>query len=421
MDKIIVEGGRRLVGEVEASGAKNSALPLIFAALLTDEPCRLRGVPDVADIRTAAALLASLGAEVEFPAKGEISINCSTVDRTEADYDLVRKMRASFLVLGPLLARFGCAQVSQPGGCAIGARPVDVHTAGLKKLGAEVLQEGGYIDASAKQLVGAHFVMQSPSVGATENLMMAATLAKGTTRIENAAREPEIVDLADALTKMGARIEGAGTSVIEIEGVERLGGYDHEVIPDRIEVGTFLIAATMTRGDILVRRGREADLAPLLGALESAGAEIETSDAGIRVFGDTRPRNVDISTAPHPGFPTDLQAQWMALMCLASGSSIITESIFENRFMHVSELSRMGARIRLNGSNAIVEGRHSLSGAPVMATDLRASVCLVIAGLAAEHETEILRVYHLDRGYERIEEKLQGLGAKIRRVQGVPA
>jgi UDP-N-acetylglucosamine 1-carboxyvinyltransferase len=416
MDKIVVEGGRRLSGEVEASGAKNSALPLIFASLLTDEPCRLRGVPDVADIRTAAALLASLGARVDFPAPGEISIDCSTVDRTEADYELVRRMRASFLVLGPMLARFGRAHVSRPGGCAIGARPIDVHTAGMEKLGAKVKQEGGYVDASAKRLKGAHIVMPAPSVGATENLMMAAALARGTTRIENAAREPEIVDLADALTKMGARIKGAGTAFLEIEGVDRLDAYDHEVIPDRIEVGTFLIASMITHGDVTVRRGRAEDLSPLLDALEAAGADIEISESGIRVFGDARPRAVDISTAPHPGFPTDLQAQWMALMCVASGTAVIHESIFENRFMHVSELTRMGARIRLNGSNAVVEGHHSLSGAPVMATDLRASVCLVIAALAAEHETEILRVYHLDRGYERIEEKLGGLGAKIRRV-----
>ena len=416
MDKIVIEGGRRLVGEVRVSGAKNSALPLIFASLLTDRPCRLRSVPDVADIRSATALLESLGAKIERPAPGELVIDCARVGGTAADYELVRRMRASFLVLGPLLARFGRAHVSQPGGCAIGARPVGIHIAGMKRLGARIDQQGGYVDASAERLSGGHVIMELPSVGATENVMMAAALASGPSRIENAAREPEIVDLADVLVKMGARIRGAGTSIIEIEGVAKLGGVDHEVIPDRIEAGTYLVGAAMTRGEVFVRGARTDDLGALLEALSAAGVEIEIHGDGVRVRADRRPAPVDVRTAPHPGFPTDLQAQFMALMCLSTGTAVIRETIFENRFMHVPELMRMGADISLHGGEAVVRGKPSLSGAPVMATDLRASVCLVLAGLAAEHETEVLRVYHLDRGYERIEEKLAGLGARIRRI-----
>ncbi|HET9062412.1 MAG TPA: UDP-N-acetylglucosamine 1-carboxyvinyltransferase [Candidatus Binatia bacterium] len=416
MDKIVIEGGRRLAGEVCVSGAKNSALPLIFASLLTDRPCRLRRVPDVADIRSAAALLESLGATVERPAPGELVIDCSRVRGTAADYELVRRMRASFLVLGPLLARFGRAHVSQPGGCAIGARPVGIHIAGMKRLGAKIDQQGGYVDASAERLAGGHVIMELPSVGATENVMMAAALAAGPSRIENAAREPEIVDLAEVLVKMGARVRGAGSSIIEIEGVDKLGGVDHEVIPDRIEAGTYLVGAAMTRGDVFVRGARAGDLEALLEALAASGAEISPNDDGVRLRADRRPAPVDVRTAPHPGFPTDLQAQFMALMCLSTGTSVIRETIFENRFMHVPELMRMGADISLHGGEAVVRGKPSLSGAPVMATDLRASVCLVLAGLAAEQETEVLRVYHLDRGYERIEEKLSGIGARIRRL-----
>ena len=416
MDKIVIEGGRRLEGEVVVSGAKNSALPLMFSALLTDQPIRLRSVPDVADIRFAAALLESLGAKVARPAPGELVLDCSAVASDMADYELVRKMRASFLVLGPLLARFGHARVSQPGGCAIGARPVGIHVAGMKRLGARVDYDSGYVDARAERLRGGHVIMELPSVGATENLMMAASLAEGTSRIENAAREPEIVDLAELLGKMGARIRGAGSSVIEIEGVAKLGGADHRVIPDRIEAGTYLVASMITRGDVLVHGARPGDLAALLDALAGAGAEIENLGDAVRLRMDRRASPVDVQTAPHPGFPTDLQAQFMALMTLGNGTSIIRETIFENRFMHVPELARMGADVTLHGGEAVVRGRSHLTGAPVMATDLRASVCLVLAGLAAEHETEVLRVYHLDRGYERIEEKLSALGARIRRM-----
>jgi len=416
VDKILIEGGRRLTGEVRVSGAKNSALPLIFASLLTDRPCRLRSVPDVADIRSATALLENLGAMIERPAPGELVIDCARVGGTAADYELVRRMRASFLVLGPLLARFGRAHVSQPGGCAIGARPVGIHIAGMKRLGAKIDQQGGYVDASAGRLSGGHVIMELPSVGATENVMMAAALASGPSRIENAAREPEIVDLADVLVKMGARIQGAGTSIIEIEGVEKLGGVDHEVVPDRIEAGTYLVGAAMTRGEVFVRGARADDLGALLEALSASGVEIEIHGDGVRVRAGRRPAPVDVRTAPHPGFPTDLQAQFMALMCLSTGTAVIRETIFENRFMHVPELMRMGGDISLHGGEAVVRGKPSLSGAPVMATDLRASVCLVLAGLAAEQETEVLRVYHLDRGYERIEEKLTGLGARIRRM-----
>lgn len=416
MDKIVIRGGRRLEGEIEASGAKNSALPLIFACLLTDDPSHLRGVPDVADIRTAVRLLETLGARVERPAPGELRIDCSRIERFDAPYELVRTMRASFLALGPLVARFGLARVSQPGGCAIGTRPVDVHLAALAGVGAEIEHKSGYVEARADKLRGGHVILEVPSVGATENVLMAATLARGFTRIENAAREPEIVDLARALTTMGARINGAGESIIEVEGADSLGGLDHTVIVDRIEAGTYLVGAAMTRGDVLVRGARAEDLEALLERLERSGATVTADDRGVRVRADARPRAVDITTAPHPGFPTDLQAQFMALMCFADGTSNVRETIFENRFMHVPELARMGAEIHLSGRHATIVGQIALAGAPVMATDLRASVCLVLAGLAAEHQTEVLRVYHLDRGYERIEEKMRKLGADIERV-----
>ncbi len=416
MDKIVIRGGNRLEGEVEASGAKNSALPLLFASLLTDQPSFLRGVPDVADIRTTIRLLETLGAKIERGSPGELAIDCSGVNRFDAPYDLVRTMRASFLALGPLTARFGLARVSQPGGCAIGSRPVDVHLSALAGLGARIEHKAGYVESRADKLRGGHVILEVPSVGATENVIMAATRARGTTRLETAAREPEIVDLARALSRMGAQIEGAGESVIEIEGVESLGGLNHEVIVDRIEAGTFLVGAAMTRGDVLVRRARAEDLSVLLEKLEASGATVSCEREGVRVRADARPRAVDITTAPHPGFPTDLQAQFMALMCFADGTSSVRETIFENRFMHVPELSRMGAEIRLSGRDATVVGQIALSGAPVMATDLRASVCLILAGAAAEQQTEVLRVYHLDRGYERIEEKMCALGADIERV-----
>ena len=416
MDKLVIEGPSRLEGEVEAGGAKNAALPLLFACLLTDQPCRLTNVPDVADIRTTLRLLESLGASVERPSPNEIVVQCAGIEGFEAPYDLVRRMRASFLTLGPLLARFGRAHVSRPGGCAIGSRPVDIHLEGMKALGAHLKIEGGYADASAKRLKGGHVIFAMPSVGATENVLMAASLASGSTRIENAAREPEIVDLADALVKMGAHIRGAGSSVIEVEGVEKLGGMTHAVIPDRIVAGTFLIGAAMTRGDVYVRGARADHLESLLEALVRSGSKVDIDTRGVRVRSTLRPRPVDIITAPFPGFPTDLQAQWMALLAVADGRSEVHERIFENRFMHVEELARMGAQIQLlHGGHAVVTGVEKLSGAPVMATDLRASVCLVLAGLAAEGRTEVLRIYHLDRGYEHIDEKLAQLGASVRR------
>ncbi|MFQ5351800.1 MAG: UDP-N-acetylglucosamine 1-carboxyvinyltransferase [Candidatus Binatia bacterium] len=417
MDGIRVQGGRRLKGTVEVSGAKNAALPLVFSSLLTDQTCHYTGVPDVADIRTATKLLQSMGAGVETPAAGELLIDCSTICEWEAPYDLVRTMRASFLVLGPLVARFGRARVSKPGGCAIGARPVDLHLAALARLGVRLETVHGYEEARTNGLRGAQVILNKPSVGATENVVMAASLAEGTTRIENAAREPEVIDLIQALRAMGANIRGEGTSVIEVEGVQSLGGLTHRVIPDRIEAGTLLIAAAITAGDVLVRGARPGDLEQLLDALGQAGASVSEESDGLRLRCDVRPSAVDIRTAPHPGFATDLQAQFMALMCFADGRSTVTETIFENRFMHVGELQRMGAEIELSGNSAVVTGQVSLSGAHVMATDLRASVSLVLAGLAAEYQTDVLRVYHLDRGYENIEAKLRALGADVQRVK----
>lgn len=420
MDKIIIEGGRRLEGTVRAGGAKNAALPLLFASLLTDEPCRLHNVPDVSDIHTATALLEGLGAKVERSGSGRLVLDCSGVNSWEAPYDQVRKMRASFVTLGPLLARFGRARVSTPGGCAIGSRPVDIHVAGLSRLGVDFVSEHGYVEGSVRSgrtLVGGHAILPMPSVGATENLLMAAVLAKGSTKIENAAREPEVVDLADALIKMGAKIRGAGTSVIEIEGVDKLGGFDHGVVADRIVAGTYLIAGAITGGRVCVADARADHLEMFLEKLAEAGCKVEVNGAGVTVSAEPGALNpVDITTAPHPGFPTDLQAQLMALLCRADGQSVIHEAIFENRFMHVQELVRMGAEIRCHAAEAEVTGGGELSGAPVMATDLRASVCLVLAGLAARGCTEVLRIYHLDRGYEKIEEKLSVLGAEIRRV-----
>ncbi len=396
-------------------GAKNSALPLMFACLLTDEVCRLSNVPEVADIETAARLLEGLGARVERPAAGEMEIDCSAVDQWVAPYDLVRKMRASFVALGPLLARFGRARVSWPGGCAIGSRPVDVHIAGLSRLGAAIEQEHGYVEAQAPKLVGGHIILELPSVGATENVMMAAVAAEGVTRLENAAREPEIIDLADALVKMGAVVRGAGSSVIEIEGVAKLGAMEHAVATDRIVAGTYLVAGAISGGEVEVSAARAEHLQSPLEVLEAAGAVVERKTDSVSLRMDGRPRPFEVATAAYPGFPTDLQAQFMALACLADGESRIDETIFENRFMHVQELARMGADIGLAGNRALVKGRERLSGAPVMATDLRASVSLVLAGLAAEGETEVLRVYHLDRGYESLESNLRRLGADIRR------
>jgi len=417
MDKIVIRGGRRLVGEVSAGGAKNAALPILFATLLTPDACRLRNVPDVVDVRTTLRLLADLGARVERNGDS-VLVEAGRPEGLEAPYELVKTMRASFLVLGPLLARCGKARVSLPGGCAIGGRPVNLHVHGLREMGAEIDIVHGYADARAAHLHGARIHLDFPSVGATEHLMMVGASAAGSTVIENAAREPEIVDLAAALTSMGARIEGAGEATIRIEGVEHLGGMDHTVVPDRIEAGTFVIAAAMTGGDVLVRGARAEHLQILVAKLREAGAEIEEGDGWMRVRGTRRLSAVDIKTQPYPGFPTDLQAQMMAAMTTAEGSSVVTESIFENRFMHVNEFNRLGADISLEGHNAVVRGVERLSGAPVMATDLRASVSLILAGLVAENTTEVLRVYHLDRGYERIEAKLAALGAVVERVHG---
>jgi UDP-N-acetylglucosamine 1-carboxyvinyltransferase len=415
MDKIIIEGNRPLEGRVRISGAKNATLPLLAASLLTGGVHRLRNVPRLRDIRTAKTLLYHLGATFE---EGEpLCIHSNDIDNFEAPYDLVKTMRASVLVLGPLLARFKRARVSLPGGCAIGARPINLHLQGLERLAVQIELRHGYVEASTKGLVGNHIYLDIPTVTGTENLMMAAVFAEGETVLENAAREPEVVDLANCLNKMGAHIRGAGTSVISIGGVSHLQPMDHTVMPDRIETATYLTAAGITRSTITVESCTSKHLEAVIHKLEQAGMRFEIGHDNIKAFGGNVIRNVDVKTMPYPGFPTDMQAQIMAMMCLADGESIITERIFENRFMHVSELRRMGADISIEGNAAIVRGRAKLQGAPVMATDLRASASLVLAGLAAEGVTEISRVYHLDRGYEEIETKLAALGARIQRVQ----
>ncbi|MBI4773541.1 MAG: UDP-N-acetylglucosamine 1-carboxyvinyltransferase [Deltaproteobacteria bacterium] len=414
MDKIRIVGGKRLSGEVAVSGAKNAALPILAATILTEGPNRLLGMPGLRDIATIQALLTRLG--VRFENSDGLVVDAAQMDRWEAPYDLVKTMRASVLVLGPLLARFGRAKVSLPGGCAIGARPIDVHLAGLEKMGAAIELDHGYVVARASRLNGAEIDMDIPSVTGTENLLMAATLAKGVTVLRNAAREPEIVDLADALSKMGARIHGQGTSTITVQGVDRLHAATHTVIPDRIETGTYMVAAAITGGDILIRGGRMDHLTALTEKLTAAGVRVNEEPNGFRVRGERRVRGVDVTTAPHPGFPTDMQAQFMALMAVSDGLSVITENVFENRFMHVSELKRMGADVQVVGRNAVVRGMPSLGGAPVMATDLRASASLVLAGLVAEGETVVDRVYHLDRGYEALEAKFSSLGAQIERI-----
>jgi len=411
-----VRGGVSLRGEVNVGGSKNAALPLLFATLLTEGECRLERVPRLADVRTALRLLKELGAQSDWLSEHEVAVTARTVRHLEAPYDLVKTMRASFLVLGPLLARFGRARVSTPGGCAIGTRPVNIHLEGLQQLGATIRLQQGYVEAEAKRLRGAHIVFEFPSVGATENLMMAATLAEGTTILENVACEPEIDDLAAMLNAMGARISGAGTSTITIEGVTSLHGVTHEVIPDRVEAGTFLIAGAITCGEVYVRGARADHLRAFLDKLQDAGVTIEEKADGLIASCTGRPSSVDIITWPYPGFPTDLQAQMMALLALGDGRSLITETVFENRFMHAQELSRLGADILIRGNTAAVNGVAFLSGAPVMATDLRASVSLILAALAAQGTTEVSRVYHLDRGYEHVEEKFSQLGADIRRV-----
>jgi UDP-N-acetylglucosamine 1-carboxyvinyltransferase len=419
MDKLIVTGGAPLRGEIKISGAKNAALPVLVSSLLTNETVSIGNVPHLQDITTTMELLGRMGVRLVVGDKMVIEADSSQNTSVRAPYDLVKTMRASILVLGPLLARFGEAEVSLPGGCAIGSRPVNLHIKGLQAMGAEIKLEGGYIRARAKRLKGARIFMDLVSVTGTENVMMAATLADGTTIIENAAREPEVADLAKCLNAMGARISGAGSDEITIEGVERLHGAEHEVIPDRIETGTYLVAGAMTSGSVRLRNVRPDLLQAVLDKLREAGAVIETGPNWISLdMQGKRPKAVNVRTAPYPAFPTDMQAQFIALNAIAEGGGTVTETIFENRFMHVYELQRMGADIEMEGNTAIVRGVPGLKGAPVMATDLRASASLALAGLVAEGETVVDRIYHIDRGYECIEEKLAQLGARIRRVPG---
>ncbi len=416
MDKIVIVGGRKLQGDVQISGAKNAALPILVSSLLVDGWNTFHNIPDLLDIKTVKKLLSSFGVKIEG---GEtVRINAGGITSCEASYDLVRTMRASILVLGPLVARMGEARVSLPGGCAIGARPVNLHIQALRDLGAEVTLKDGYVEAKASRLKGATIYFDIATVTGTENIMMAATLAKGQTILKNTAREPEIVNLAEVLIGMGARIRGAGTDVIVIDGVDSLHPVEASVIPDRIEAGTFLLAAGMTGGDIRVLGCDALHLEALIAKLRDAGMRIELEGDAVRATGGVTVRSVDVKTLPHPGFPTDLQAQIMAMMAIANGLSVITETVFENRFMHVSEMMRMGADIVIQGKSAIVRGIPKLHGAPVMATDLRASASLILAGLAAEGTTTLSRVYHIDRGYQQIEKKLSALGADIRRVSG---
>jgi len=416
LDKLIIKGGKKLSGEVSVSGSKNAALPIFISTILAPGLNEIRNVPFLRDINTTIKVLESLGAVVE--GNGNIvRIDTTHVNNVEATYDLVKTMRASVLVLGPLLARHGRARVSLPGGCAIGARPINLHLKGLAALGADIRLEHGYVEAKAKKLKGARINFDIATVGGTEQLMMAAALAKGETVLENAAREPEIIDLADILNKMGAKIEGAGTDTIRITGVKELVPVVHDVMPDRIEAGTFMVAAAITGGDVKIHNMKLEHLDALVFKLQDAGVEIINRDNVVRVKGPRRPKAINIKTRPYPGFPTDMQAQFMALMCVADGASVISENIFENRFMHVSELLRFGADITVEGNTATVKGVKKLSGAPVMATDLRASASLILAGLAADNTTEISRIYHLDRGYDSIEKKLAGLGADIQRVK----
>ena len=417
MDKLIVTGAGPLDGEVQISGAKNAALPILISSLLVEGTLTLSNVPHLQDITTSMSLLSYLGVEMEVDERMNIAANASKITNTRAPYDLVKTMRASILVLGPLVARTGHAEVSLPGGCAIGSRPVNLHIKGLEAMGAEITIEDGYIKAKADRLKGARIFMDMVSVTGTENLMMAAALAKGSTLIENAACEPEITDLADCLNAMGAKISGAGTSMLEIEGVDSLHDASHRVIADRIETGTYLVAGAITQGRVKTRKTNAAYLEAVLDKLVEAGAQISVDDDSIELnMNGNRPKAVNIHTAPHPAFPTDMQAQFVALNALAEGTSKVVENIYENRFMHVQELQRMGAQIDLEGNTAIITGRNKFRGAPVMATDLRASASLVLAGLMSEKPTVIDRIYHIDRGYESIEEKLSRLGANIRRV-----
>lgn len=412
MKKLIVQGGTTLRGTVKVSGAKNAVLPIIAASLLSDGICTLQDTPDLADVASICRLIEKLGARV-CHSNNEITISVPDLKEVEAPYEYVRLMRASLLVMGPLLARYGRTVMPLPGGCAIGTRPIDLHLKGFKALGAKIIYGHGCIEAVSAGLKGSQIYLDFPSVGATENLIMAASLARGSTVIENAAEEPEIVDLVNFLNAMGARIKGAGTKIIRVEGVPRLYGTVHTVIPDRIEAGSFLAAAAITGGDVLVDNVICDHLKPVTAKLREAGVRVEENENSIRVSSDRELQPVDIKTMPYPGFPTDMQAQLMAVLCLARGTSMVTETVFENRFMHVNELKRMGARIKIEGRTAVVQGVPRLTGAPVKATDLRAGAALVLAGLAAEGSTEISNVFHIDRGYDRLEEKLRGLGADI--------
>ena len=417
MAKIVISGGEPLKGDVWISGAKNAVLPILAATLLADEPMTIGNVPHLHDVTTTMEVLGQMGVQLTIDERMRIHVDPRTATKYFAPYDLVKTMRASILVLGPLVARFGQADVSLPGGCAIGSRPVDLHIRGLQALGADVTVENGYIKARAKRLKGAQIVMDLVTVTGTENIMMAAALASGTTVIENAAQEPEVVDLANCLNAMGAQISGAGSSTIVIDGVERLHGTHYDVLPDRIETGTFLVAAAITGGRVMAKRARPKTLDAVLVKLEESGAHVNTGEDWIEVdMGGRRPRAVDVITAPYPAFPTDMQAQFTALNTVAEGVGTITETVFENRFMHVHELERLGADINLEGNVAVIKGVDGMSGAPLMATDLRASACLVLAGLVAKGDTTVDRIYHIDRGYECIEEKLGSLGAKIRRL-----
>ena len=419
MDKLVIRGGEPLLGTIRVSGAKNAALPCMAAALLTDEPVILENIPQVRDIETTRNLLAAMGAEVELGygrAQHRTTIHCKILAAPEASYELVKTMRASTLVLGPLVARCGHARVSLPGGCAIGSRPIDLHIKGLERLGAKITQDHGYVEATTQRLQGAEIVFDKITVTGTEDLLMAATLAEGETIMRNCAREPEVADLAALLNKMGARIEGAGTSTIRVQGVTKLHGARHRIIPDRIEAGTFIIAAALTAGDLNITGCDPQHLGALLAKLAEVGVKTKQNSDSVRVMGDNPLTACDMVTEEYPGFPTDMQAQFMALATHAEGTSIITENIFENRFMHAQELTRMGANIKIEGRRAIVRGRSPLSAAAVLASDLRASASLVLAALVADGETIIDRVYHLDRGYENIEEKLRGVGAQIRRI-----
>lgn len=417
MDKLIVKGGSRLVGRVKISGAKNAVLPIIAATLLNGSVSILEEVPNLKDVRTISEVLRQLGAQVEYRPGNILAVDSSTITSCEAQYELVRKMRASFLVIGPLLAREGEAKISLPGGCAIGTRPIDLHLKGFEALGADIEIGNGYIAAKAPNgLKGARIYLDFPSVGATENIMMAASLAEGQTIIENPAQEPEIIDLANFLNVMGAKVRGAGTNVIKIDGVKQLKKATHTIIPDRIEAGTYMIAAAMTGGDVYIENAISEHLKPLIAKLKEAHVTVEEDINGIRVCSDGNIRAVDIKTLPYPGFPTDMQAQFMAMLAMARGTGVVSETVFENRFMHVDELKRMGANIRIEGSSAVVEGVAKLTGCPVKATDLRAGAAMVLAGLVAEGETEITNLHHIDRGYDDLVEKLRGLGAVITRV-----